>query len=303
MKKCLFSFYYILFFCLPLTLFAQEMDFQIMIDKEQVQTTEKQIFEDMKKNITNFLNKQKWTEDEYRTNERIQCNLTITLREMDISNGYFRARTQVQAVRPVHGVGYESMTISYVDKNFEFNYNSGQQMNFNENAFRDNLTSMLAFYVYVLLGIDYDTFSELGGSDHIETAQKIANIAQNASQRKGWGEFEDNPNNRFNLIQNLNNPQFKPFRKSLYLYHRKGMDLLAREPEKARKNILEALKLIKKSYDVEPNSPLLRSFFSAKSRELVNIYSKGEAAIRQEAFDLLKNLDPTNSDKYKVIEE
>ncbi len=279
---------------------AQELNCNVIVDATALvtnQATEKVLFDDLQKAINTFMNNQKWTLDEFGKGEQIDCNLSITLQKSPAQN-VFEATAQIQASRPVFNTSYETNLISFVDRDFRFTYTQGQPLIFSPNSFTSNLTSMLAFYAYVILAMDYDSFSELGGSPYVEQAFNIVNIVP--SGEIGWGRTQGN-RNRFWLIENLNSQQMLPLRKALYQYHRLGLDTFLIDSDKARENIFEALKAVEESNQLKPSSLLVNIFFDSKNQEIVNIFKEAPAEMRQEVQTLATKLDPTNAQKYDQL--
>lgn len=279
-------------------LLGQELNCNVIVNAERVQTTERRIFSDMEAAFSQFMNNRKWTDDTYSNEERINCNLVITVEEMP-AVGNFKATVQVQSARPAYNTNYESLIFNFADRDWQFEYTESQPLEFNENTFTNNITSMLAYYAYVILGLDYDSFEELGGTAHYESARQIVNNAQQ-SNSPGWQQF-DSSRNRYWLVENLLNAQMGPVREGLYNYHRHGLDTFIQDPDKSREVVLEVLKGVEKANSARPNSILVITFLDAKSDELVNIFSKGNMQVRREAYDILRDLDPTNIDKFKTI--
>lgn len=279
---------------------AQELNCIVNINASQIQTSEQSVFKDMKTAIEQFMNGRKWTNDNFKNHEKINCSFLITITKMP-SIGSFTASVQIQSARPVYNTSYSSLVFNFADRDWDFEYLESQPLEYNDNSFMSNLTSMLAFYAYLILGFDYDTFSELGGSPFFQRALTVVNNAQQ-SNRPGWEALGGN-RNRYWIVENINNPQMSDVRKALYTYHRLALDTYSREPEKSRQMILQCLKDIKKARDVNPTAVLIVSFFDAKSKELANIFSEGNIQIRREAYDLMVAIDPSNRSNYdKVIQ-
>lgn len=276
---------------------AQELMVNVTIDASQIPDMQTSVTADMKQTISRFLNDRKWTNDNFETQERIRGNFAITITGQPSAFTY-TATLQVQSTRPVYGTSYETTLINYFDKNFNFELNVGQPLNYNDNMFSSNLTSMLAFYAYVILALDYDSFGKLGGQPYIEKAYNIVNIAAEAGG--GWATSGD-PNNRYGLIENLNNQMMLPFRENFYNYHRLALDTYLKDAVAARVKIIDMLKALKQVNQLKPYSILIRSFFLAKRDELINIFR--DAAVEQKtvAVGLLRELDPLNSERYNVI--
>jgi hypothetical protein len=272
----------------------------------QLQTADKGFLDLAKATMTNLMNNTKWTTDVFNSEERIRCNLYLTITNIP-TQGVYEATAQIQSSRPVYGTGYETEVLNFFDKKFNFEYSQSQIVNFNENSFTSNLASMIGFYAYVIIGLDYDTFSKLGGSSYIEKTRSIANVAFGGAgqvsvpgQMDGWNQDNGN-NNRYWLAENLNHQQLMPFREGLYNYHRLAMDKYQEKPDEARKEILAVLAKIKTVNSLKPYAVLIRSFFTAKSTELINIFMDGTPEQKQQAVTLLRELDPLNGEKYSGI--
>lgn len=283
----------------PLVMSGQELQFNVSINAELVQTTERAIFQEMENAFQDFLNDTEWTNDVFRNNERIKGNLFLTITDQP-QVGRFTANAQIQVIRPVYGTNYESVLLNFADRDWGFNYTQSQPLRFNETVYTDNLTAMLAFYAYIALGLDYDSFSPLGGSPHYERAQNIVNTAQN-SGATGWGQFQ-NRRNRYWLIENLYiNKQFEPLRQAIYDYHRQVMDKFTEDPAAAREKVLEILKSLQSINRVLPNSIGIISFLDAKNDEIVNMFKEGEMTVRRNVYNELLRLDPSRRSKYQQI--
>jgi hypothetical protein len=279
------------------TLNAQELDFTVRVNADQVNTTERGIFTEMESAFERFLNDRIWSEDRFQNNEKIKGNLIITIQNQP-SIGQFTANAQIQLVRPVYKSSYETLLLNFADRDWDFQFTRSQPMDFNENNFQSNLTSLLAYYAYIALGMDYDSFSPLGGT---EFYKKALNVVNNAQQGKGWGQFQ-NRRNRYWLLENLSiNNQYEPVRQAIYTYHRQGLDIMREKPEETRTNILQALKDIQQVNRTLPNAILIISFLDAKSDELLNIFSDGPMNVRREVYNELLKLDPTRRSKYQKI--
>lgn len=282
---------------------SQELRCNVIIDTDQLKTnqvTEKQIFVDMQKTISTFMNTRRWTNDKFALEERINCNLVIRLTDMTTIKN-FQGTAQIQSSRPIYGTDYESIVLNYIDREWQFEYTNAQPMDFNENNFSSNLTSMLAFYAYIIIGLDYDSFGKLGGNTYLQRALLIANTAQQSiSSEKGWKAFEDT-RNRYWLIENLTNQQMQPLRESIYVYHRQALDTFLNNPEQSRAQVLEVLKSIKKVNQLKPAAILTNTFFDTKINELINVFMEGSPQEKQNAYNLLVELDPTKTDKYNQL--
>ena len=283
---------------LPGINYAQELLCQVVVNAQQVQSTERAIFREMEVRFARFLNDMKWTNEVYQTHERIRCNLNITINSMP-AIGIYTANVQVQSVRPIYDTNYETIVLNYADRNFEFQYTESQRMEYVENNFNNNLVGMLSFYAYVIIGLDHDTFSNLGGNEYFSKALSIANLAQQ-SESPGWQPFDSN-RNRYWLIENLTNNQLQRIREGYYSYHRMGLDRFITDPEDARVQILSVLKEIEEIKDLYTNSILVISFFDAKTNELINIFKEGNIQVRRDVYNILTKVDPTKTERYKEI--
>ncbi len=289
----------LLSFFFSYSLAAQELQFDVSINAEVVQTTERAIFTEMENAFERFLNDTEWTADRFQNNEKIKANLFLTITDQP-SIGRFTANAQIQIVRPVYGTNYETLLLNFADRDWDFNYTTSQPLRFNETVYTDNITAMLAYYAYITLGMDYDSFSPLGGSPHFEKAQNIVNTAQNTGV-SGWGQFQ-NRRNRYWLIENLYiNKQYEPIRQAIYDYHRLVLDAFEQDPEAARAKTLEILKSIQSVNRVLPNSIFVISFLDAKNDELVSMFKEGDMGVRRNVYNELLKLDPSRRSKYQQI--
>jgi hypothetical protein len=278
---------------------AQELEFTVSIDASNVQTTERAIFSEMETSFQRFFNDRIWTSDNFQVNEKITGNLILTIQNQP-SIGQFRANAQIQVVRPVYGASYETILLNFADRDWEFQFNEGQPMDFNDNRFFSNVTSLLAYYAYIAIGLDYDSFSPLGGSEHYRKALNIVNNAQ-TNGGSGWGQFQ-NRRNRYWLIENLAiNNQYEPVRKGIYDYHINGIDKFNEDPDAARQVINTVITDIQAVNRILPNAILIIGFMDAKNDEITNIFSEGPMNIRKEVYNELLKLDPTRRSKYQKI--
>jgi hypothetical protein len=278
--------------------YGQELNCTVTINSTQIQTSDRGIFRDMKTAIEQFMNARKWTNDSYKNYEKINCNMLITITKMP-SIGTFAASVQVQSARPVYNTNYSSLVFNFADRDWEFEYIESLPLEYNDNTYTTNLTSMLALYAYLIIGVDYDTFSELGGTPYYQRALQVVNNAQQ-SNRPGWQSLGSN-RNRYWIVENFNNPQMGDLRKVLYSYHRLGLDTFDKDPDKSREVILKGLRDVKKVRDINPTAILVVSFFDAKGKELGNIFSTGGIQVRREVYDIITSIDPSNRSSYEKI--
>lgn len=301
MKRNIGILFLLVFFTMG-DLFAQELNAKVVIQTPKLQLTDPSVFRTLENEITEFLNARKWTTDVFQTEERIDCSFLITVTE-ELAANRFSAQIIVQSNRPVYNSSYSTVMFSYQDKSWTFEYTEFQPMDYNDNAYLSELTSMLAFYAYILIGLDYDSFSPEGGNPYFLRAQSIVNNAQNFRNRsKGWTAFDGNQN-RYWLIDNLMSNKFKNFRKAYFDYHLRGLDLLASDPQGGRKGINSALKLIQQVNQNTPNSTAVNIFVEAKSDEILNVFASDEVAPpeKSRAYNAMVKMDPANKPKYKEI--
>ncbi|MCE3227748.1 MAG: hypothetical protein K0S32_2299 [Bacteroidetes bacterium] len=283
--------------------YAQELNCQVNINTDQIQgTTQKQIFEQMKKSVFEFMNNRKWTNDVYTVNERIDCSMLIVIQQQ-LSTDEYEGSIQVQVRRPVFKSSYYTPIFNYEDDNFQFQFQQFTTLDFNDNSFQNNLTSILAFYAYVILAVDYDSFSPLGGTPHWQKAQTILNNAQSApAELKGWRSTESNKN-RYWLIENTLQPVFQGIRDCLYQYSFTGLDIMWEKADEGRANVLKSLELLKPVYNARPASFNMQLFFNSKADEIINIFKGGLPEEKTKVTETLMLIDPANTTKYTKIQE
>ena len=297
MKKIIFA---ISFYSLTgISVFAQEMNCSVQILSPTISgTTEKKVLETLKQDITQFINNKKWTTDQFKLEERLECSFIIDISEkLDESN--YKGSIQVQLNRPVFNSSYKSLVFNYKDNDFQFSYVEFQPLEFIENSNQSNLTSVLAYYVYLLIGMDYDTYSLEGGTPFYQKCQAIVATSQNAPE-KGWKAFEGSKN-RYWLVENLMAPAYKPLRECNYKYHRLGFDIMAKDVTGGRTVVMDALQLLQKVYQEKPGSFNLQMFFVAKADEIVNLFSQAQPDEKTKVVTLVSEIDPANSNKYQKI--
>lgn len=291
-------FTFLFFIFILKTSFSQELNCKVQVLSQQVAGTDKRVFETLQTAIFEFMNNKKWTTDAFKNNERIDCSILINITER-VSTDEFKATIQLQALRPVFKSSYNSMLLNTNDKDFQFKYLESQPLEFTENSHQSNLTSVLAFYAYFIIGLDYDSFSLDGGTPYLQKALTIVNTAQNSSDI-GWKAFDSNKN-RYWLINNMLDASFVPIRDCMYKYHRLGLDVMADDKEGGREVISASLEELRKVHQIKPLSFSLQVFFNAKSDEIINIYSGAFTDEKAKIVSLLNEIDPTNSNKYQKI--
>ena len=300
MKKWFFLIFIVFF--IKITTIGQELLCNIQIVTNQIQGTNKQIFQTMQRSIYEFMNNTVWTNHNFSINERIECNLMFNLKEQ-IGADQFRGTLQIQVRRPVYNSSYNTVLFNFVDEDIDFQYIEFQPLEFNENAHISNLTSILAYYAYIILGIDYDSFSLKGGTPFFQMAEKIVNNAQNTKE-KGWKAAESpSRKNRYWLVKSFLNEEYSPVREFIYIYHRQGLDLFYDKLNEGRNNVVESLKLLQKVYRQKPDPylNLIKIILDPKSDELINIFNEAFEPEKQRVYEILKEIDPSNSKKYEKI--
>ncbi len=278
--------------------FGQDLNVRVQILSPQIQNTNKRPLEVLETAMANFLNNKKWSDVTLQPQERIDCAFVITLKEWDGSSN-FKGEAQIISSRPIYGTTYNTPILSINDKNFDFIYSEGQPLDFSEQNFISNLSSLLAYYAYVIVGMDGDTFASQGGTSYYNKAQTVLNNAQNAPFL-GWKAFEG-LKNRYWLIENLNNKSFAPLRQLLYSYHRQGLDVMSDDAKKGRKNIATALPALQELDKQQQGSVLNQIFFSAKADEIVDIFSKSDPIERTKIYNVMIDVDPANTSKYEEL--
>lgn len=301
MKQRLWKTLYIAFFIVVLfrsAASAQELNCKVQVVSPTIQGTDKSVFDNLQTSIFEFLNNRKWTNETFKNTERIDCSILINVSER-ISTDEFKASIQVQVRRPVFKSSYNSVLLNNNDNDFQFKYLENQTLEYSENLHLSNLTSVLSFYAYMIVGLDYDSFAPDGGTYYLQRALAIVNNAQSSSDL-GWKAFDGNKN-RYWLINNMLDATFVPLRECMYKYHRLGMDMMVDNKETARNNIYDALQNLRKIHQIKPLSYSLQVFFNAKSDEIINIYSGAYPDEKAKIINLLNEIDPTNSNKYQKI--
>lgn len=278
---------------------SQELNCTVEINSSQIEGTDKSVFTTLQESITEYFNTTKWTNAQFSANEKIECRFFMTIKEYDGEK--FTGDIQVQLSRPVYNSNYTTTLLNFKDTKVEFTYQENEPLIFNENAMESNLTAILNFYAYMFLALDFDSFSPNGGQPYYDKAASIVQMAQSSGE-VGWKAFEDTKN-RSAVLSAYTDGNTKGIRTLIYNYHRKGLDEMATSPDKGRAAITESLNEIKKIYDVAPMSVALSMFKDAKLDELVNIYSKAGSTEKDQVYELLKPIYPTESSRLNQIKD
>jgi transcription antitermination factor NusG len=281
---------------------AQELNCNVQISAQKIQGSNRQVFESMQRDIYEFMNNTIWTNHVFSYAERIDCNILINLTEQ-LSADEFRGTIQVQLRRPVFNTTYNSTMLNFVDNNFQFRYVEFQPLEFDPNSYRSSLVSVLAYYSYIIIGFDYDSYSPEGGTEFFQIAEKIVTNAQNASEA-GWKPYDGSRNkNRYWLVKNLLDDGYTSVRRFIYEYDRIGLDKMESSIAEARTNMVESLKLLQEVYRNKPDPYmyLVQIILESKSDELVNIFSGAFAEEKGRVVEILTEIDPGNKAKYQKI--
>jgi len=287
------------FFCLFLATNAQELNAKVMVNSTQVNNNDRQLYKTFETAVSDFLNNRKWTGDQFLNQEKINCQFNILIEER-LSPTQFKASIQIQAARPVYNSSLSSALFLHSDKEFTFEYVEFQPFDFNDQVFTSNLTSILSYYVYIILGMDYDSFSKLGGTKYFEKAQQIVNSAQNARDA-GWKSNEKNMNNRFWIVNQIMNPQLVSIRNANYQYHRDGLDNFYKDPDMARKSMISALTEIQKAHRIRPATVFQQIFLNTKSEEITKAFMSASPQDKTSLLPIVTEIDPNNINQYNRI--
>lgn len=281
---------------------AQELNCQVTLitdAKLEVTTVDKEVLEQLKQVVNDFMNNTQWTKDKFKTEERINCNIQLQISKIP-SQGVYEGAMQIQSSRTAFNSSYNTTVFNFQDENISFAYSRNSIISYAPNQYRDNLTSVLAFYAYFIIGMDYDSFGLKGGTPYFNEAQQIVSLAQ-SSGASGWKSNEQGKRNRYWLVDNVLHQLFEPLRECNYEYHRKGLDKLYENKDAARKAMYDALNKLNKVITTRPNSINVLNFVQAKTVELKNLYADSEVKDKNEIVNLLKKIDPANSSKYMEI--
>ena len=284
---------------------AQEIRANVTVVAGQVTGVDKKVFTTLQNAIKEFLNNRRWTNDSYTVGERIECNFMLNVQQ-DLGSNAYKAALTIQATRPVFNSGYVTSLLNTQDNNVAFRYVEFQPLEFSDNRvvandpMVSNLTATLAYYVYIILGLDYDSFSPRGGDDFFKKALNIVSNAPDGKDIAGWKAFEGN-RNRYWLQDNLLNAKFSRFHDVMYQYHRQGLDVMYDDMNKGRAAVMNSLNMLYAIQQDIPNSMLLQTFFTAKSDELLKIFSKAPPQDKSRAAQMLAQMDITNANKYQQM--
>jgi len=295
MKNCFLS---IILVFVVMAGFSQELKCRVTISAKDQQESERDFYNNMRKSIEDMMNNTVWTDNVFDAKEKIEMNISISIKQK--SDNTFDATLQIQSNRPVYKSRYNSLMLNVVDDKFKFKYQEFETLDFDEQSFNSNLTFTLAYYAYIVLGMDYDSFSLNGGTKWYQKAEAMVNIAQGQSEYTGWKAYE-NKENRYWLVENLLNSAYANYRNAIYMYHRLGLDIMSDKTNEGRAKITEALGEMEKVNKQKPGLFELVIFFQAKNKELQDIYSDAQPDEKTRVVTMLKKMDPGRASDYDKI--
>lgn len=285
-------------FLITFSIQSQEFLCSVEVNAQQVEGTDRRVFENMQASLSEFINNRRWTNLEVNPGERIECTFVITISNRP-STDRFVANLNLVASRPIYKTAYNSTMLNYVDRKFEFTYVEFQPMDFQENTYESNLTSVIAFYLYMMLGLDFDSYSLYGGSPFFEKAEAVVNAAQNSAE-SGWRAFEED-RNRYWMLENYLNNSYSDLRKFNYEYHRLGLDVMSEKVEEGRSVVANSINLLRNVHRERPGLFALTLMVDAKRDEIINIFSKGNPREQSDIEQIMKEVDPANASNYSKI--
>ncbi|MCB2207578.1 MAG: DUF4835 family protein [Bacteroidetes bacterium] len=277
---------------------SQEFLCNVQIQTPRIENVDRSVFDNMRTSIFEFLNTRNWSSYNLKMEERINCTMIITIDEA-ISTDDFNGKINLVLERPIYGTDYNSVVINVVDNDVRFRYVPNQPMEFIDGSYTNNLTSILGFYAYLMLGLDFDTFSLEGGTSFYEKALATATAAQSGNE-SGWRAFEG-PKNRYQLVEGLLNSSYKQIRTFLYEYHRKGLDVMSKDKTNGREEISKTLENLKLVYDKRPGLYVLQVMTEAKRDEIINIFREASPAEKTNMITIMKEIDPANGSRYLEV--
>lgn len=296
----------LLFAIVPALLPAQELDCRVTINSDQIQGSNKQVFSTLQTSITEYLNNRKFTNQTVTQQERIECSVLIVVNGYDEANNMFNCELTLQARRPVFETSYTTPLLNMKDNNFNFKYAEYDQLEFQDNSFSSNLTALLTYYAYLVMGWDADTYAKMGGTPYFQQCENIVSNAQSASieggEMKGWKAFDDH-RNRYAIINNLMDDAFKPLRLYFYEYHRLGLDMMSANVDNGRAAIAKNIEVLRKVNRARPETALVALFLDAKNQELTDIFTKGTPDEKKNVYQILFDVDPTRVNTYEKIKQ
>ena len=290
------------FVALGTHLWGQELRCTVTVNSDQVQGTNKEVFNTLKQSIEEYVNTLRWTNMTFQEKERIECNMLLVVKS--VQDNTFTCEFTCQSRRPVFGTSYTTPLLNIKDNNFVFTYQEYDRLDYQQSTFTTNLTALLAYYCYLIIGHDMDSFSKLGGTPYFQACESIVNAAQSASldnaEAAGWKAFESN-RNRYALISNIMDEAFKKYRLFYYEYHRHGLDEMMNNVANGRARIAKEIEVLKEVYNARPATYVINTFLDAKNEELVNLFEQGTTEEKKSVYELLTGIDPTRQSTYDKI--
>ena len=289
---------------MALSVQAQELKCKVTINSDKIEGTNKSVYETLRQAIMDYMNNNRWTNMTFAESEKIESSMMIIVNS--VSDNVYNCEMQLQAKRPVYNTTYSTPLLNFADKNFVFSYQEFDRIEYQQNLFTTNLTAMLAYYVYLIIGYDCDSYQRLGGTPYFQACEDIVSTCQSASmdalEQKGWKAFDSN-RNRYALINNLMDEAFKKYREYYYTYHRQGLDMMASNVANARATIAEGLPVLRDANRARPATYVVNVFVDAKADELTNIFMKGTDKEKKSVYEILMDIDPTRNNLYEKIIE
>jgi len=283
---------------------AQELHCTVTVNSDQIEGSNKQVFGTLKTAIEEYMNNNRWTNMTYAEHEKIECSMLIIVKA--VKDNMYACEMTLQSRRPVYGTSYTTTLLNFMDRQFNFTYQEYDRIEYQQNQFTTNLTAMLAYYCYLIIGHDQDSFQRLGGQPCFEACEQIVNACQSASmegtEQKGWLAFDSN-RNRYALVNNLLDEAFKKYRNYYYEYHRLGLDEMSSNLTNGRARIAQGMPVLKEAYRARPATYVINTFLDAKADEIVDIFKKGTEKEKREVYDLLMDIDATRQNTYDKINQ
>ena len=295
MKKVLAILLFVL--CLTFTVKAQELQCEVRVNSAKVSGTDKTVFQNMQTALYEFINNTKFTEINFKQNEKIECSILIDVNSRE--SDYFSGEINIALRRPVYKSSYNTPLFNYIDRKFNFEYMDGMTLDLNPTTYITDLTSTIGFYIYLMLGLDFDSFSSQGGTPFFAIAEQIAQSAPQTDAQPGWSS--SGRQNRYVLINEINNQTYSPLRDFIYTYHRHGLDVMSENPDEGREAILNALGNLQSVYERNSMCYFLQLLVESKRDEIIQVFSQGNMKIRTEASNIMKAIDPSQSSRYEEM--
>lgn len=283
---------------------AQELTARVTVNHQKVQGSDASVFDNLQQSLEQFINERQWTQMQFARNERINCAFNITVNKYDVSEHRFECTLSVQATRPVYGSNYTTPTFATTDESFNFNYQEYDKMEFRADLIDNDLTALVAYYCYLIIGIDLDTFSPLGGTEALEVCRNITQNSQSlVLSAKGWKAFDD-MKNRYAVINDYMDSGMETMRQMMYKYHREGLDIMAENSDRGRAAITEALELLGQAHKDKPLSLVPQLFTEYKRDEIVGIYQgKANSKEKDSLYDILSSINASMNPEWRKIQQ